>query len=242
MFDTFFPHCSTSINFCIEVHFSKNHTSYWASHRTITNRVIHYVKIVKNFFFNPFEYFFTSILFYWVLFSIFANRIIVDSNVTIEVHSEKVIECTKSFSFSNTCFSSIAILRLIVALKFFDVIKDSITFCYTTISERPTVVNVTSIFFPSVFVHSLRHTIIEPVSTTSRNNYLIRSIFLHTPITFTINITILTSKLRIGIGNQSRKLFWCFKIIFFQNISINFRFKVGTSSVETHTCRHNSDK
>ena len=120
LFDTFFPHWSASVYFSIEVHFSKNHTSNRTSHRTITNSIVHYVKVVKEFFFNPFENFFTSRLFYTISFNLF--RVVVDSNIAIEVHSKKVIESTESFSLSNTRFSSIAILRFVFTSDFFDVV------------------------------------------------------------------------------------------------------------------------
>ena len=99
---------------------------------------------------NKSGYLFTRILFYAILFNFF--RVVVDSNVAIKVHSKKVIESTKSFSFCYTSFSCIIILRFIITSDFFDVIKDSVTLSYTTVSKRPTIVDITSIFFPSMFV------------------------------------------------------------------------------------------
>ena len=144
-----------------------------------------------------------------------------------------MVESTKSTSLGNTGFLHFVIKAFVFTGDFVDIIDNVITLSNATISETPAIVDITSILFPSMFMHSHRDSVIEPVGTTSRHNALVGSIFLHRPVSFAVNISILTCEVSISISDKGTELLVSSKIVILQDIGINFRFEVGTR-------RHNS--
>ena len=116
-----------------------------------------------------------------------------------------------------------------------DIVDNGIALGNSAVCEAPAVVDVAGVAGPGVLVHCHGDAGVKPVRTAGRDYNLVGGVLLEAPVTFTVNIAVLTCQLGISVGNEGGELLGCLEVIFLADVGEHLRRKVcAGNSGKTH--------